>query len=185
MAPEDIRGGGEVVPMICPEAEHGSGLGFGSQPAEKLRLDQAMFPMAALGPGVGKEHEDVRTDSGIGRKRLQQERGLGVNPRDVLQLQALALPFRPLKTVRQHVHAQTELGWMIRGVGGQKVSVPATDLQSDAGPVCQQWDQACARLLQAVLSNGASFINWHNRRIWGGRMPPINPENRCRIRRAA
>ncbi len=106
----------KTCPLPCPHRKR----------LEERGLEQAVLVVPALGPGIGKQHEN-RTESRIRRQRREEIERLGVKKMQVGPPGAVPLAAGPGNALGAHVKAKAKLIRMGRGIGGEKMPVAAAD----------------------------------------------------------
>ena len=134
---EDLACGGEVGSVVGAKAKPGTLPCPACKSGKKIGSDDAMFPMAALGPWVRKQNEDIARKPQVVRQRREQQPDLRVDPRDVCESESLRLSPGARQTVREKVDAEAEFAGVRLGVCREEVPVPAANFQGHARPALQ------------------------------------------------
>lgn len=103
-------------PLPCPQRKL----------LEEKGLKQTVLVVTALGPGIGKQHEN-RAESRVRRQRREEIERLGVKKMQVGPPSAVAFAVGPGNALGTYVETKAKLIRMGRGVGGKKMSVAAAD----------------------------------------------------------
>ena len=112
-----IRANMESGPLPCALGNRG----------EKLGLKDPVLMMPSFRPRVGKQDED-RGNGGVGGKRIKEVTGLGMDEVKIRQFCPVALALAPPDSVDADINTQAELIGMSRGIGREKMSMPAPNL---------------------------------------------------------
>ena len=98
------------------------------QGIQKRGLNQSVFPVSALGPGIREEHEDAGQQTITGQG-LDQKPGLCLHPSNIRAAGPGSFTLGPLEAIRNQINAHAKLIWMRLGIGSQKMAVPTADFQ--------------------------------------------------------
>ena len=102
---DDVAGLGDVRCVVGPEIHRRVGPAARGEPAEEGRLHQPVLVVPALGPGIGKEHEDLGERDAL-RQRGEEIIGIGVDEGEVLETGAVALPLRAADAIGRDVESE-------------------------------------------------------------------------------
>ena len=100
------------------------------QQVQKFHLQEPVFMMPALGPGI-REKDKYARKSDRAWERFQQQAGFGLHEGEIGEARAMGLFLRPVDAIRQNINSQAMLLGMGLGIGRQKVTVAAADLERD------------------------------------------------------
>ena len=93
---------------------------------QEVRLHDAVFVMAALGPRVGKEEID-RGKAGAGRQGIEKIAGIGLDELEIFELSTIAFPQPAIDPIFADIDPDAYLGRMGGSVSRQKVAMSTAD----------------------------------------------------------
>lgn len=131
-----------------------------------------MFPVAALGPRIGEQHENPAQAEGTrpgrapridvrhpgcrreSREGIQEERGLGLDEEKILQVGPLCLPPCPLDPIGEKIDADAKFVRVRGGVGVEVMAVPATDLQGERSVGGEERQELVSQRGESLFTDG-------------------------------
>lgn len=126
----EAAGGVEVGGVVGAEKEARAGRQLVGEAVEEGRGEEAVFPMAAFGPGVGEEGEDL-VGGEFRRQVVEEGEGVGLEPMDVFQSGAGGFAGGAGEAVGEEVNAEAEAFGAGLGEGGEEVAVAAAEFEGD------------------------------------------------------
>lgn len=115
---------------VCPEMKSGPWGTVGGELGEKRLLNNAVFMMPLLRPGVGKQDKD-RFNGDLLGKHFQKQISLGTQEVKIGQFGPIAFAFPPENSVLDDIDPDTKGFGMSLCVAGQKMPVATTDLPNN------------------------------------------------------